>query len=94
MSETFKTEIELHKYDCLASHGKLDNYEFLLKKQEEFLNQKALPVPLINGKDLIQAGLNPSPDFKKILGRIYNMQLEGIISTRVEALSEAEKFKS
>lgn len=88
LSKTFDTELELHKFDCLASHGNIDNYEFLLKKKHEYMNQKTLPPPLINGNDLIKSGLVPSPEFKVILKKIYNMQLEGKLSTKNEAMDK------
>jgi tRNA nucleotidyltransferase (CCA-adding enzyme) len=46
----------------------------------------ALP-PLIEGKDLIQAGLKPSKDFSKILNDIYEKELREEITTKEEALN-------
>src|SRR5262249_31177828 len=36
---TFAEELELHRVDCASSHQMLDNFEFLLRKQDEFANE-------------------------------------------------------
>ncbi|HEX8078057.1 MAG TPA: CCA tRNA nucleotidyltransferase [Chthoniobacterales bacterium] len=83
---TFEDELELHRVDCASSHAMLDNYEFLLKKKEEFANEPIIPPPLVRGDDLIAIGLKPSPQFKAILDDIETRQLEGTLRTREEAL--------
>ena len=40
----------------------------------------------ISGKDLVRLGLEPSPDYKKILTRLLYLQLDGRINSRGEAL--------
>src|SRR5438034_3709031 len=46
---TFDDELELHRVDCESSHRMLDNYEFLLRKREEFANEPIIPPPLLRG---------------------------------------------
>src|SRR5204863_84983 len=50
---TFEDELELHRVDCASSHAMLDNYEFLLKKKEEFANEPIIPPPLVRGAALV-----------------------------------------
>ena len=50
---TFDGELELHRVDCQGSHRMLDNYEFLVRKREEFANEPIIPPPLVRGDDLI-----------------------------------------
>jgi poly(A) polymerase len=83
---TFSDELELHRVDCESSHRMLDNYEFLLRKREEFANEPIIPPPLVRGDDLIALGLKPSPKFSKILEAIETRQLERTLQTREEAL--------
>src|SRR5205814_1818667 len=64
---TFDDEIELHRVDCQGSHRMLDNYEFLLRKREEFANEPIIPPPLVRGDDLLALGLKPGPKFGEIL---------------------------
>ena len=83
---TFEDELELHRVDCLGSHGLLDNYEFLKRRREEFANEPLIPPPLLTGRDLIGLGWKPGPKFKVVLDAVQNRQLEGTLRTRDEAL--------
>src|SRR3989442_2016530 len=83
---TFDAELELHRVDCESSHRNLDNYEFLLRKREEFANEPIIPPPLVRGDDLIALGLKPGPKFGEILEAVETRQLEGTLRTRDEAL--------
>jgi len=83
---TFDEELELHRVDCEGSHRMLDNYEFLLRKREEFANEPIIPPPLVRGDDLIALGLKPGPKFGEILEAIETQQLEGNLRTPEEAL--------
>jgi tRNA nucleotidyltransferase/poly(A) polymerase len=84
---TFEDELELHRVDCLGSHGLLDNYEFLKRRREEFASEPLIPPPLITGHDLIGLGWKPGPKFKTVLDAVQNRQLEGALRTRDEALA-------
>jgi len=90
--ETIRDELELHRADCLSSHGELDNYQLVREKLEEFKAEQIKPPPFISGKDLIAFGLKPGPLFGKILSEVYDLQLEDKITTREEALAEARKY--
>jgi poly(A) polymerase len=83
---TFDEELELHRVDCESSHRMLDNYEFLLRKREEFANEPIIPPPLVRGDDLIALGLKPGPKFGEILEAVETRQLEGSLQMRDEAL--------
>lgn len=85
--DNFAKHMELHRVDCLASHGDLSTYDFCNVKLKEYrLERKALrPEPLISGDDLISMGLEPSPIFAKILKRVEDAQLEEEIATKEEA---------
>ena len=83
---TIDDELELHRVDCQGSHRMLDNYEFLLRKREEFANEPIIPPPLVRGTDLIALGLKPGPKFGEILEAVETRQLEGDLRTREEAL--------
>src|SRR5438128_2512065 len=83
---TFDDELELHRVDCEGSHRMLGNYEFLLRKREEFAKEPIIPPPLVRGDDLIALGLKPGPKFGEILEAIETRQLEGNLRSREEAL--------
>jgi tRNA nucleotidyltransferase/poly(A) polymerase len=88
---TFREELELHRVDCASSHQMLDNYEFLLSRQDEFANEPIIPHPLIRGEDLIALGLKPGPKFGEILEAVETRQLEGGLRDRAEALAWVKK---
>jgi len=83
---TFDEELELHRVDCESSHRMLDNYEFLLRKREEFANEPIIPPPLVRGDELIALGLKPGPKFGEILEAVETRQLEGTLCSSEEAL--------
>ena len=43
--------------------------------------------PLLQGRDLIALGLTPSPKFKEILSLVYDLQIDGSVSSRDEAFA-------
>src|SRR5438093_9910976 len=88
---TFDDELELHRVDCESSHRMLDNYEFLLRKREEFANEPIIPPPLLRGDDLIALGLKPGPEFGEILEAVETRQLEGRLRTADEAIEWVKK---
>jgi tRNA nucleotidyltransferase/poly(A) polymerase len=83
---TFEEELELHRVDCGSSHRMMDNYEFLLRKREEFANEPIIPPPLVRGDDLIALGMKPGPKFGEILEAVETRQLEGVLKDRQQAL--------
>jgi poly(A) polymerase len=82
----FFMELELHRIDCIASNGKLENYVLLLDRLAEAEHVVEVPEKLVSGRDLIDAGMKPGPEFKIILDKIVDLQLEGEIQTREQAL--------
>ena len=87
----FADELELHRVDCVSSHGMLDNYAFLQRKQTEFASEPIIPPPLVRGDDLIALGMKPGPRFREILDAVETQQLEGELSDRDEALAWIKK---
>ena len=85
-SEHFQELLELHRIDCVASHGKLDLYDFCREKLEEVGEEELRPPRLLNGDDLIEMGYKPGPRFKEILDRVEDEQLEGRVTTKEEAV--------
>jgi putative nucleotidyltransferase with HDIG domain len=84
--QNFPLELELHRVDCLGSHGDLQTYDLLVDKQREFENEPIIPPPLLTGRDLIALGLKPGPRFGEILEAVQTAQLDGEIKDRAGAL--------
>jgi len=76
----FDLHLELHRLDCLGSHGMLDYYEFCLQKMEEYPEKELRPAPLVTGKDLIEMGFIPGPAFKEMLLAVEEAQLAGEVA--------------
>ncbi len=91
--EGFEEHLELHRLDCLASHGDLANYELVRRLLEETPEEQIKPAALLRGDDLIAQGYTPGPLFKKILQTVEDAQLDGKLQTREDALRlVAEQF--
>jgi poly(A) polymerase len=84
---TIHDEIELHRVDCLASHGNIDNCTFVEDHLRAFAIERIRPEPLVGGKDLIALGLKPGPLFGEILQEVYDLQLDEKIRSRDEAMA-------
>ena len=83
----FDEHLELHRIDCLSSHGDLSLWEFAKRRREELPEEEVRPVLLVTGSDLIAAGYAPGPRFKEMLAAAEDAQLEGRIRTREEGLA-------
>jgi poly(A) polymerase len=77
--------LELHRADCLASHGRLGVYEWAVAARAAMLEEHPRPVPLLTGDDLIALGYHPGPQFKDILDAAWDAQLEGALRTTDDA---------
>ena len=82
----FEEHLELHRIDCLGSHGHLDLYEFTREKMAAMPEEEVRPRPLLTGDDLIAAGYRPGPHFTQILLEVEDAQLEGQLRDRAAAL--------
>ena len=79
--------LELHRLDCLCSHGNLDAYEFVRRFLRDTPPQEVHPPRLLTGDDLKAIGFKPGPSFKEILHAVEEGQLDGRLTNREEALN-------
>lgn len=84
--KNFADHLELHRLDCLGSHGNLTNYNFCLERQKKLTQEQIRPKPLVTGQHLIDLGLTPGPIFSEILGVLEDLQLEGHLTSKEESL--------
>ena len=82
----FPELLQLHRADCLASHGKLDLYEFCQEQLAALKKEHLRPPALLTGSDLIALGFAPGPLFKEILAAVEDAQLEGQLDSYRAAL--------
>lgn len=82
----FDELLELSRLDALASSSYLGFYHFCRRAIAEMAPAEIHPPRLIGGKDLIQMGFAPGPVFKTILREVEDLQLDGAIADREQAL--------
>ena len=81
----FSLHLELHRLDCLGSHGLLDNHSYCREKIADLTEEELHPPRLLTGDDLMAMGLSPGPDFREILRTVEDAQLNHEISTAEDA---------
>ena len=87
----FDEHLELHRIDCLGSHGILDLYHYTREKIADLPPEQVRPQPLITGNDLLAAGYRQGPRFKEILSAVEDAQLDGRLHSPTEAMSFVEQ---
>jgi len=76
-----------------ALSGRYKAGEWLLEKAKDLKVQNKPLDNLLQGRDLIALGLKPSPEFARILDEVYELQLEGTICSKDEALLYVKKYR-
>ena len=82
----FDEHLQLHWLDCTACHGRLGIWEQMKRRYETAPEEEVRPQLLVTGRDLIQSGYKPSPQFKAMLDLAEDAQLEGLIQSTAEGL--------
>lgn len=83
--------LDLHRADAMATTGKaeqIDYCEYYLREQPA---GPINPPPLLTGHDLARHGLKSGPQFKVILDRIREAQLDGMVHNKREALEWVDR---
>ncbi|HEV8338359.1 MAG TPA: CCA tRNA nucleotidyltransferase [bacterium] len=83
----FPDHLELHRVDCLASHGDLSTWAWAREQAARLTEEERRPPRLVTGEDLIALGYPPGPRFREMLDVLDDAHLEGAIRTREEALA-------
>ena len=89
---TFDIELELHRLDCISSHRKLDNYQFLLDKKKEFDEEPVLPEPLVRGEDILALGIEPGPLVGELLEQARDWQLQKVVTDKKNAVKKIKQY--
>jgi poly(A) polymerase len=84
--ERFDEHLALHRMDCLAGPGFLDNWSYVRERLGSMTEETVRPKPLITGRELIAAGYVPGEKFRQMLQAAEDAQLEGKVATEEEAL--------
>jgi poly(A) polymerase len=81
----FEEHLQLHRLDCLSSHGNLDSYEYVQRFLSETSPEQVRPTRVLSGDDLAKMGYKPGPLFSEILRAVEDAQLEGQLPSKAEA---------
>jgi len=66
--------------------------EWFIQRVRELEIERKAPDPILMGRHLIELGLEPGPQFKQILDQVYELQLDGKVSTVAEAIERANQL--
>ncbi len=77
--------LELVRIDSLAGSGDLRAYELCRARLRELPVAERRPERLLKGRDLVDLGYLPGPDFRRILEAALDAQLEGAVRSPEEA---------
>ena len=66
--------------------------EWFIEKVKALNVERKAPDPILMGRHLIGLGLTPSPRFREILDAIYELQLDGVVTTLDEAVERAKSM--
>lgn len=89
--DRFPEHMEVHRLDCLSSHGSLEAYDYVKRFVDETPPEQVRPPRLVTGEDLKALGFEPGPKFKEILEAVEEAQLSGDIGTREQGLELVRK---
>ena len=81
----FDLHMELHRLDCISSHGMQNNYEFCRDQLQSLAADDLHPPRLLTGDDLISLGFARGKLIGEILRALEDEQLEGRITTSQDA---------
>ena len=88
-SDLAATHLDLHRLDCLGSHGLLDTHDWCRARRVEYLSEPPPAPRLVTGTDLLAAGYPSGPLIGRVLAAIDDERLEGRLDSKEEALAWA-----
>jgi poly(A) polymerase len=83
----FDELLSLARIDALASNSYLGFYHFCRRAMNAQAPEQLRPPRLLGGDDLIAMGFTPGPAFKTILKKIEDLQLDGELQDRDQAMA-------
>jgi tRNA nucleotidyltransferase (CCA-adding enzyme) len=69
-----------------------DKQDWFIKHARALGVEHGPPEPLLRGRHLIEAGFEPGPQLGKLLRRVYDLQLEGEVTSLDEAIAAARNL--
>lgn len=88
----FPTLARVQRADALGSRCTLADHRYIMRAYRRTLAEGLKPKPLVTGHDLLALGMRPGPAVGRILGELYDRQLEGALPSRRAALAAARRL--
>jgi poly(A) polymerase len=88
----FDDLLALHHAACTARALPADAGKLARARAAAIPPEQVAPPPLVTGEDLIALGLEPGPLFGKVLGGLYDEQLDNRITGRDQALRRMKQL--
>ncbi|HSW47377.1 MAG TPA: CCA tRNA nucleotidyltransferase [Phycisphaerae bacterium] len=82
----------LHEAVCKAAGSSIDPCSAARRRRDSVTPEAVAPPPLVTGEDLIAAGRQPGPQFKRILDTLYDAQLNNELTSREQALQKMREL--
>jgi poly(A) polymerase len=84
--------LELHRAEALADGRGAAPVAFCERMIRETPPEELNPPPAVTGADLIDLGLKPGPEFKRLLDAVREAQLEGCVRSKDDALRQVREL--
>jgi len=82
-NEYYENLKEVSVSDSMGAKGNLDWFHWINEFEKNLVIPREQVIkPLVTGRDLIERGMNPGPEFKSILEKAYDKQLEDELLTK------------
>jgi tRNA nucleotidyltransferase (CCA-adding enzyme) len=80
--------------DCLGRAGdfSVEAMEWFRERVRALEVTDGAPAPLLLGRDILALGVAPGPEVGRVLSAVYEKQLDGVVTTKDEALAEARRI--
>jgi poly(A) polymerase len=78
--------LALHRADALATGRSTESVDYCEQLLREWTEADLNPPPLLTGHDLVRLGLEPGPQFKRLLDAVREAQLDGTVKSKKQAL--------
>jgi tRNA nucleotidyltransferase (CCA-adding enzyme) len=66
--------------------------EWFIERVRGLQVERKAPAPILMGRHLIELGLKPGPEFKRVLDAVYELQLDGKVTDLDEAISASQRL--
>jgi tRNA nucleotidyltransferase (CCA-adding enzyme) len=79
--------------DCLGRKGEhsAEAEEWFRRRVRELGIEETGPAPILLGRHVLALGLEPGPSVGQLTRAVYEMQLDGVVTTLEEAITEAKR---